>query len=128
MNDTFHLEDKHLRLPSAGRWNDVLRHESEDTITDPSEFSFRLSRRSESLSLVNSPVNCFKSLLSSCLYFTPCFCDNSWYDDSASNSLREFRQILWKITFSHLQDSMMDFCMAATVKCVGQRYSVSYCL
>ena len=31
-----------------------------------------------------------------------------------SDSLREFDQILWKITFSHLQDSMMDFCMAST--------------
>ena len=104
MNDTSHLVVNHLRHPSAGRWNDVLRHESEDTVTDLSEFSFRLSR--------------FKSLLSSCLYFTPCSCNNSWYDDSASDSLREFGQILWKITFSHLQDSMMDFCMAATLSTV----------
>ena len=49
----------------------------------------------ESLSL----VNCFKSLLSSCLYFTTCSCDNSWYDNSASDSLREFGQILWKNHF-----------------------------
>ena len=104
MNDTSHLVVNHLRHPNAVRWNDVLRHESEDTVTDLSEFSFRLSR--------------FKSLLSSCLYFTPCSCNNSWYDDSASDSLREFGQILWKITFSHLQDSMMDFCMAATLSTV----------
>ena len=104
MNDTFHLVVNHLRLSNAGRWNDDLRHESEDTVTDLSEFSFRISR--------------FKSLLSSCLYFTPCSCNNSWYDDSASDSLREFGRILWKITFSHLQDSMMDFCMAATLSTV----------
>ena len=46
MNDTIHLAVNHLRLPDAGRWNDVLRHESEDTVTDLSEFSFRHSRRS----------------------------------------------------------------------------------
>ena len=46
VNDTFHLVVNHFRLTSAGRLNDVLRHESEDTVTDLSEFSFRLSRRS----------------------------------------------------------------------------------
>ena len=63
-------------------------------------------------------MNCFKTLLSSCLYFTPCSCNNSWYDDSASDSMREYGQILWKITFSHLQDSRMDLCMAATLATV----------
>ena len=72
----------------------------------------------ESLSLVNSPVNCFRSLLSSCLYFAPCSCDSSWFDDSASHSLRELGQILCKIPFSYLQDSMMDFCMATTLSTV----------
>ena len=47
VNDTLDLVVTHLRLPSAGRWNEVLRHESEDTVTDLSEFSFRLSRRSK---------------------------------------------------------------------------------
>ena len=46
MNDTVHLVVNHFRLPNAGRWNEVLRHESEDTVTDLSEFSFRFSRRS----------------------------------------------------------------------------------
>ena len=119
VDDTLHLVVNHFRLPNAGQWNEVLRHGSEDAVTDLSEFSFPpITAFKESLSLVNSPVNCFRSLLSSFLYFAPCSCDSSWYDDSASDSLREFGQILWKITFSYLQDSMMDFCMPATLSTV----------
>ena len=77
----------------------------------------------ESLSLVNSPVNCFESLLSSYLS-----CDNSWYDDSASDSLRVRSDPLE----NHFQsprgfdDSLLHG--RDTVNCVGQRFSESYCL
>ena len=41
----FHLVEDNLRLHRAGQWNEVLCHESEDTVADVSELSFRLSRR-----------------------------------------------------------------------------------
>ena len=97
MNDTFHLVVNHLRFTSVVIPSQIFR----------SSLSAFHGVRGV---LVTGQLSCQLLQIIALLH--------SWYDDSASDSLREFGQILWTITFSYLHDSMMDFCMGATLSTV----------
>ena len=58
VNDTFHLVVNHLRLLSAGRWNEGLRHESEHTVTDLSGIPVTGQLSCQLLRIVCSPPTC----------------------------------------------------------------------
>ena len=77
-----HLVVDNLRLPGAGEWNDVLGHESEDTVVifrgSASAFHGVLPSNTKSPSQVNIPGNCSNPVLSSCLCLTSClFCETA---------------------------------------------------